>query len=149
VPAAAPVPGPDPLGAVRAAVAAGRYAEAADLAAEVTGATPLAATAYYLQGLALTNLGHDAEALVVLRKAVYLDPHDGFAHFLLAGALERQGEPRAAAVSYLAAARSLGRRPHDTVAAELGGRSVAELAALCHRLAQHAQAAAGGSKEQA
>jgi chemotaxis protein methyltransferase CheR len=127
--------------AVRTAVAAGKYDEAADLAAEVVTATPLRSEAHYLHGLALGNLGRDAEALVVLRKAVYLDPDDGFAHFLLAGALERSGERLAAARSYRAAASTLGRRPFDAVAPELGGRSVAELAALCHQLARSAESA--------
>jgi chemotaxis protein methyltransferase CheR len=130
----------DPLLAVRAAVTAGRYAEALDLAGDVTTVTPLRAEAYYLQGLALTNLGRDADALVALRKAVYLDPQHSFAHFLLAGALERSGEHRAAARSYRAAAAMLGRRPLDSVAVELGGRSVAELAALCATLARQSDA---------
>jgi Flp pilus assembly protein TadD len=122
-------------------VADGRYAEAADLAAEVVTATPLRPEAHYLQGLALSNLGRTSDALVVLRKAVYLDPHDGFAHFLLGGALEREGELLAAARSYRAAASTLGHRPADAVAPELGGRSVAELAALCTSLAQRAERA--------
>ncbi|MBV9369516.1 MAG: methyltransferase domain-containing protein [Frankiales bacterium] len=126
----------DPLVAVRAAVRSGRYGEAADLAAECAIAQPLRAETHYLHGLALTNLGRDGEALVVLRKAVYLDPQDGFAHFLLGGALERCAEPVAAARSYRAAAATLGGRPLDAVAPELGGRSVAELAATCVRLAQ-------------
>jgi chemotaxis protein methyltransferase CheR len=130
----------DPLRAVRTAVTAGRYAEAVDVANDVITATPLRAEPHYLQGLAFTNLGRDAEALVALRKAVYLDPQHGFAHFLLAGALERTGEHRAAARSYRAAATVLGGRPADSVAEELGGRSVAELAALCVTLARRADA---------
>jgi chemotaxis protein methyltransferase CheR len=141
--AAVPPAEPDPLVAVRTAVAQGRYAEAADLAAEVVTATPLRSEAHYLHGLALGNLGRDADALVVLRKAVYLDPDDGFAHFLLGGALERSGEHVAAARSYRAAASTLGRRPFDSVAPELGGRSVAELAALCHQLARRSDSAQG------
>jgi chemotaxis protein methyltransferase CheR len=133
---------PDPMVAVRTAVATGNYVEAADLAAEVTTASPLRAEAHYLHGLALTNLGLDSDALVVLRKAVYLDPRDGFAHFLLGGALERCGERVAAARSYRAAATTLGTRPLDSVAPELGGRSVAELAVLCQRLARRAEEAA-------
>ena len=132
---------PDPMVAVRTAVATGNYVEAADLAAEVTTATPLRAEAHYLHGVALTNLGRDADALVVLRKAVYLDPHDGFAHFMLGGALERCGERVAAARSYRAAATTLGSRPLDSVAPELGGRSVAELAVLCQQLARRAEEA--------
>jgi chemotaxis protein methyltransferase CheR len=130
--------GVDPLVAVRGAVADGRYGEAADLAADVTTVTPLRSEAHYLHGVALTNLGRDADALVVLRKAVYLDPDDGFAHFLLGGALERLGEHVAAARSYRAAATTLGRRQLDAVAPELGGRSVAEISMLCHQLARRA-----------
>jgi chemotaxis protein methyltransferase CheR len=137
-PAQAPVPPPDPLDAVRAAIAHGRSDEAADVAAEVVATTPLLAQAHYLHGVALTNIGQDAQALVALRKAVYLDPQHGFAHFLLGGALARHGEPIAASRSYRAAASTLGRRPLDGVADELGGRSVAELAALCTQLAQRA-----------
>ena len=74
----------------------------------------------------------------MLRKAVYLDPEHGFAHFLLGGALDRLGEPVAASRSYRAAASTLGRRPMDSVAIELGGRSVAELATLCMQLALRA-----------
>jgi chemotaxis protein methyltransferase CheR len=136
---AAPMPPTrDPLDAVRSAIAEGRYDEAADVAAEVVAATPLWAQAHYLQGVALTNLGRDADALVVLRKTVYLDPEHGFAHFLLGGALERLGEPVAASRSYRAAANTLGQRKLDGVATELGGRSVAELAALCMELAHRA-----------
>jgi chemotaxis protein methyltransferase CheR len=131
-------PSPDPLDAVRAALAQGHYAEAADIAAEVTAATPLWAQAHYLQGVALTSLGRDVDALVVLRKAIYLDSAHGFANFLLGCALERLGEPVAAARAYRAAAGTLGGRPMDGVAPELGGRSVAELAALCFELADRA-----------
>jgi chemotaxis protein methyltransferase CheR len=129
----------DPLDAVRTALAEGRYDEAADVAGEVVAATPLWAQAHYLQGVALTNLGRDADALIVLRKTVYLDPEYGFAHFLLGGALERLGEPVAASRSYRAAASTLGRRKLDSVAPELGGRSVGELATLCTQLAHRAE----------
>jgi chemotaxis protein methyltransferase CheR len=141
VPSPAPPPPRDPLDAVRAAIAEGRYDEAADIAAEVVAATPLWAQAHYLQGVALTNLGRDPDALIVLRKTVYLDPDHGFAHFLLGGALERLQEPVAASRSYRAAASTLGQRPLDGVATELGGRSVAELAALCLQLAHRADRA--------
>ena len=140
--AAAATPSPDPLVAVRTAVAEGRYGDAADLAADVVTVTPLRSEAHYLHGLALRNLGDDAAALVMLRKAVYLDAEDGFAHFLLAGCLERLGEGVAAARSYRAAAATLGSRPVDSVAPELGGRSVSELAALCHQLANRLSRAA-------
>lgn len=116
-------------------LAGGRYAEAAELARRVAVREPMLAEAHYLRGMALCNLGRDREALVNLRKAVYLDPLAGFANFLLAGALYRLGEGLAAARSYRAAAETLGRRPADAVASELGGRSIEELVALCRDLA--------------
>jgi chemotaxis protein methyltransferase CheR len=133
----------DPLDTVRVALTEGRYAEAADIAAEVAGATPLRADAHYLWGVALTNLGRDAEALVVLRKTVYLDPEHGFAHFMLGGALDRLGEGVAAARSYRAAAGTLARTQVDRTADELGGRDAAELAALCLTLADRAGSSSG------
>ena len=133
----------DPLDTVRVALSEGRYAEAADIAAEVAGATPLRADAHYLWGVALTNLGRDADALVVLRKTVYLDPEHGFAHFMLGGALDRLGEGVAAARSYRAAAGTLARTEVDRTADELGGRDAAELAALCLTLADRASSSAG------
>jgi chemotaxis protein methyltransferase CheR len=117
-----------------AALAAGQYAQAAELAAQASAEAPLAAEAFYLRGLALIDLGRDEDALVELRKAVYLEPERGFAHFLLAGVLDRLGEPLLAAHEYGAAADTLGLQPADAAAAELGGRSVRELAALCRQL---------------
>jgi hypothetical protein len=59
---------------------------------------------------------------------------------MLGGALDRLGEGVAAARSYRAAASTLGGRPRDMTAEELGGRDVAELAALCLQLAERANA---------
>ncbi len=118
---------------VRAALADGRYAEAADLAAQLAAADPLLAVSHYLRGLALVSLGDDAGALVALRKAVYADPAAGLAHFLLGSTLERCGDRAAARREYAAAAATLTAR--DAAAPELGGRSLADLVALCRRLA--------------
>jgi chemotaxis protein methyltransferase CheR len=125
----------DPIEEVRAALREGRYADAASLARAVAVAEPLRADAYYLHGLALANQGLDGEALVELRKAVYVDPMAGFAHFLLAGVLSRLGDAQGAARSYKAAAETLGRTADDHLATELGGRSVGELVDLCRQLA--------------
>jgi chemotaxis protein methyltransferase CheR len=118
----------------RAALAAGLYQKAAQLAADASVVAPLRAEAFYLRGLALVDIGRDDDALVDLRKAVYLDPMMGFAHFLLAGVLDRLGHPGPAAREYAAAADTLGVQPGDATAAELGGRSVRELAQLCRQL---------------
>ena len=126
-------PGPD-LDAVRAALAAGRYDDAARLARLLAAHEPLVADGHYLLGRALVESGHDDQALPALRRAVYLAPHAGLAHFLLAGALARCGDPAAAAREYRAAAQTLGRDPDEAAAPELGGRSARELAALCAQL---------------
>jgi Flp pilus assembly protein TadD len=118
----------------RAALAQGRYDEAAELAAEAVAVEPMRAEAFYLRGLALVDLGDDEQALVELRKAVYLDSQMGFAHFLLAGVLDRLGDRAASAREYAAAADTLGLAPGDETAPELGGRSVRELAQLCRQL---------------
>ncbi len=126
----------DLVASARHSIAAGNYADAADLAAQAARAEPLRAEPLYLRGLALVDAGRDADALVDLRKAVYLEPGMGFAHFLLGGALDRLGFGSAAAIAYAAAADTLGSHPGDATAEELGGRSVRELAQLCRQLEQ-------------
>ena len=129
------------LEAVRQALAEGRYADAARLARLAADADPLRAEVHYLLGLALVDQALDVEALPPLRRAVYLDPDNGLAHFLLAGALARCGDRAAAAREYRAAAQTLTRDGQDSTAPELGGRSARELAALCAQL--EGQLAAG------
>jgi chemotaxis protein methyltransferase CheR len=131
---AQPVPDADGLDRARAALTQGRYGDAAELAASVAAAEPLRADAHRLRGEALVAIGRDADALVALRKALFLDPDDGMAHFQLAGALARCGHGQAAAREYRAAAAVLGRRPAGRPAPELAGRAVGELVALCSRL---------------
>jgi chemotaxis protein methyltransferase CheR len=126
-----------PSGAlVRGALADGRYDDAVAAAAELVEADPLNPAGHYLRGLALVTAGNDEGAVVDLRKAVYLDPTSGLAHFLLAGVLGRLGAAPAAAREYSAAADTLGKRADEETAPELGGRSVQELAALCLQLAR-------------
>jgi chemotaxis protein methyltransferase CheR len=147
--AAVPSPAPPPdapavsAAAVRALLSDGRYADAAGMAADLVALDPLRAESHYLRGLALVNQGHDVEALVDLRKAVYLDAAAGLAHFLLAGVLARLGDASAAAREYRAAADTLGRQPGDATAPELGGRSVHDLVALCEQLEGQLSEAAG------
>ncbi len=119
---------------VRSALREGRYADAARLAGLFVDAHPLEPHGFYLRGLALVSAGQDTAALVDLRKVVYLDPSDGLAHFLLAGALSRCGDDGAAVREYAAAADTLTVTPVGADAVELGGRSVQELAALCRQL---------------
>lgn len=129
------------LADVRALLGTGRYAEAAELATIVGAHEADQAEACYLRGLALVSCGRDDQAVVDLRKAVYLSPRAGLGHFVLAGVLDRLGDPAAAAREYAAAAETLGSQPGDATAEELGGRSVGELAALCRSLTQQLGAA--------
>lgn len=125
-----------PLDGARAALRAGNYGRAVELAATVTAGDPLLADAYTVRGLALSNLGRHSDALIDLRKAVYVDPQAGFAHFLLAATLARLGDQPAAARSYRAAAETLGHSEDDDhLAAEMGGRKLSELVDMCWQLA--------------
>jgi chemotaxis protein methyltransferase CheR len=144
-PAAAPAPAADEE--VRRAVRAGDHARAVERAARLAEAHPLQPEHHYLHGLALANLGRDFEAVVSLRRAVYLDPGHGLANFLLGGALERLGESRAAARCYRAAAMLLAADPPQRPVAELGGRRTAELVQLCLTSAVRAEAAGGAGPQ--
>jgi chemotaxis protein methyltransferase CheR len=140
VPAARPL-APSSAVAVRSALADGRYDDAVVAAGDLATGEPLNPMGHYLRGLALVSTGQDDAALVDLRKAVYLDPGSGLAHFLLAGALHRLGDPAAAAREYGAAADTLGTRAEERNAPELGGRSAQELASLCAQLEHQLSAA--------
>lgn len=125
----------------------GDYSAAALAAEAAVQADPLLAPAYLALGRARSTLGQDAAAVDQLRKAVYLDPRAGEAHFLLAGALSRLGQHGAAAVSYRAAAATLGGVDARTRADLLGGRDVGELVGLCEQLAANADSLAGHAGE--
>jgi chemotaxis protein methyltransferase CheR len=138
-------PAVDHLAAARAALAAGDYGDAARIAEEATVADPLNAEAYVVLGHARSILGQDSQAIDPLRKAVYLDPAAGHAHFLLAGALSRVGQHVLAAASYRAAAGTLPSVARPVLDSYLGGRSVQDLVHVCDRLADaSAEIAAAG-----
>ena len=123
------------LPAARELLAAGRYPEAATLAAAEAGRDPLSIEAYVIQGRALSNSGDHLAALDVLRKAVFLDPSAGHAHFLLASTLSRMGDRDAAALSFAAAAETLPMATPQALADLLDGRAVSDLVDLCRQLA--------------
>jgi chemotaxis protein methyltransferase CheR len=133
----------DHLAVARAAFAAGDYGKAARVAEAATESDPLNAEGYVVLGHARSTLGQDAQAVDPLRKAVYLDPAAGHAHFLLAGALSRMGQHGPAAVSYRAAAGALPKVSRPVLDSYLGGRSVQDLVDLCERLARGSVEAAG------
>ncbi len=123
------------LPAARELLAAGRYPEAAALAAAEVVHDPLSVEAYVIQGRALSNTGDDLAALDMLRKAVFLDPSAGHAHFLLASTLSRLGDSGAAALSFAAAAETLPMATPQALADLLDGRAVSDLVDLCRQLA--------------
>jgi chemotaxis protein methyltransferase CheR len=129
------------LDAAKRALHEGKYAEAAELATRAASVDALNCDAYVVQGQALIALGDDTEALGVLRKAVYLDPFAGHAHFLLAGALSRLGQHEQSARAFNAAADSLTSVNEDALAMVLEGRDVDELVVMCIQLADAAQRA--------
>lgn len=127
--------GVDALIAARQAWAEGRYSNVVELSHRATHADPMLVDAYVLGGQASSTLGDDVGALDALRKAVYLEPSAGHAHFLLAGALARLGQPGPAARSFRAAAASLPLVSPEQLRFLLDGRDVQELVDLCDQLA--------------
>jgi tetratricopeptide (TPR) repeat protein len=121
------------------AMAQTRYGEAARLAAAAASASPFEVDAYVVEGRARANVGDDAGALVVLRKAVYLAPRAGHARFAYAGALSRCGEHGSAAREYRAAATTLPATPEADLQELLDGCDVDQLVVLCKRLADECE----------
>ncbi|HEY5201200.1 MAG TPA: protein-glutamate O-methyltransferase CheR [Acidothermaceae bacterium] len=130
----------------REALAQGRYPDAVGAAGRAAKADPMLVDPHLIGGEALVNLGRDADAIRELRQAVYLQPDSASALLLLAGALDRQGEPAAAGRAYRSAAATVGDLPPEEVSAFFGGRSAAELVALCLRLATQAERTAKATK---
>jgi chemotaxis protein methyltransferase CheR len=130
----------------RAALADGRYSDAVGAAGRAAKAEPMLVDPHLICGEALVNLGRDADAIRELRQAVYLQPESASALLLLAGALDRQGEPAAAGRAYRSAAATVSDLPAEEVSAFFGGRSAAELVALCLRLATQAERTAKAAK---
>ena len=148
-PAAAPATGSSAQELVtmaRKALAGGRYLDAVAAAGRAAKADPMLVDPHLIGGEALVNLGRDADAIRELRQAVYLQPDSASALLLLAGALDRHGEPAAAGRAYRSAAATVGDLPPEEVAAFFGGRSAAELVALCLRLATQAERTARAAK---
>jgi len=138
-------PGADALTAARQAWTDGQYAQVVELTSRAVQADALLTDAYVLGGQARSTLGDDVGALDLLRKAVYLEPSAGHAHFLLAGALSRLGQAGPAARSFRAAAASLPLVSPEQVRFLLDGREVGELVELCDRLADASERAASAS----
>jgi chemotaxis protein methyltransferase CheR len=134
------------VAAARRALADGRYSDAVGSAGHAAKADPMLVDPHLICGEALVNLGRDADAIRELRQAVYLQPDAASALLLLAGALDRQGEPAAAGRAYRSAAATVGDLPPEEVSAFFGGRSAAELVALCLRLATQAERTAKAAK---
>jgi chemotaxis protein methyltransferase CheR len=128
------------------ALADGRYSDAVGAAGRAAKADPMLVDPHLIGGEALVNLGRDADAIRELRQAVYLQPDSASALLLLAGALDRQGEAAAAGRAYRSAAATVGDLPPEEVSAFFGGRSAAELVALCLRLATQAERTAKAAK---
>jgi chemotaxis protein methyltransferase CheR len=137
----------DFVASARTALADGRYTDAVVAAGRAAKTDPMLVDPHLIGGEALVNLGRDADAIKELRQAVYLQPASAPALLLLAGALDREGEPAAAARAYRSAAATVVDLPPEQVAGFFGGRDPAELVALCMRLAEQAERAAKTIKQ--
>jgi chemotaxis protein methyltransferase CheR len=144
---AMPVPSED-VSKARDALLAGHYAEAASLAERATAANPLLVEGYIIEGRALGNQGNDDGAIVALRKAVFLDPTAGHAHFMLATTLARVGDPGGAALSFASAADTLPAASPETLSELLDGRAVSDLVDLCRQLAESMQPHTSGQEQE-
>jgi tetratricopeptide (TPR) repeat protein len=106
------------------------HAPLAPLAATPTQPEPLDAEDYFLRGLAELEARETKQAVVSLRRALYLDPHFGLAAFTLARAHDIAGDTTAARRSYKQALRCLegtsGR--HEALLEQV---DVADLRAVC------------------
>jgi Flp pilus assembly protein TadD len=142
-----PVPSED-VSKARDALLAGHYAEAASLAERATAANPLLVEGYIIEGRALGNQGNDDGAIVALRKAVFLDPTAGHAHFMLATTLARVGDPGGAALSFASAADTLPAASPETLSELLDGRAVSDLVDLCRQLAESMQPHTSGQEQE-
>ena len=89
--------------ALLSAYAAGRYAEAADLAQSMTERFPLHGFGWMAWGVALRQMGRNAEALLLLQKGAALSPDNADAHNNLGVALMEAGRLAEAEQSYLRA----------------------------------------------
>jgi chemotaxis protein methyltransferase CheR len=130
----------------RGALAAGRYSDAIVAAGRAAKSDPMLVEPHLIGGEAMVNLGRDGDAIKELRQAVYLQTDCAPALLLLAGALDRHGEPAAAARAYRSAAATVGSLPPEQVAGFFGGRNSAELVDVCLRLAAQAERTAKTSK---
>ena len=85
----------------------GRHAEALRATAELLAQNPLDARAYFVQGLVQLAAGARSEAVVSLRRAVYIDPRFSLASFTLGRAYDELGEPGDARRAYEQTLRTL------------------------------------------
>lgn len=88
------------LSAAQAALAAGRWNEAAAAATKATELTPLNGAGWFLLGQARLRAGLTAEANAAFRKYAEVAPTEANAHDALGDVLLAQGELEAAATSY-------------------------------------------------
>ena len=85
----------------------GRHAEALEATAELLAQNPLDAGAYFVQGLVQLAAGASSEAVVSLRRAVYIDPRFSLAFFTLGRAYDELGERGDARRAYEQTLRTL------------------------------------------
>lgn len=96
----AETPSRDDSRALLALFNAGRFAEALEVAAEMTRRSPSDAFAWKALGAALKTLGRHADALTPMRRSASLSPDDPEAHYNLGVVLQQLGRHDEAEASY-------------------------------------------------
>lgn len=117
------------LATALAAADQGRRAEALQATAELLEEDPLNAEAYFVRGMVELAGGASADAVVSLRRALYIDPTFGIAAFTLGRAYEELADHQAARRAYAQALRALAEDDqHDALLHQI---DLGDIAAAC------------------
>jgi chemotaxis protein methyltransferase CheR len=112
----------------------GRRDEAARECRRAIDAAPFDPRPYHLLALLAQERGEPAEAIALLKKAVYLDPSQVAASLELAALLAQAGEPEAARRTYQAARAALAKLPAEARVPPFGEATAAEALAYAERM---------------
>jgi chemotaxis protein methyltransferase CheR len=113
-----------------AAADEGRRGDAIHATSELLSQNPLSAEAYFVRGLVQLADGASSEAVVSLRRALYIDPRFSLASFSLGRAYDELADPAAARRAYEQALRTLDPRDdrHDALLRQV---DLGDIAAAC------------------
>jgi chemotaxis protein methyltransferase CheR len=124
------------LGQLRGLADGGNMSKALAFAATAAAAHPASADIAFLQSVLLMNFGRFADAEIILKRMVYLDPTLAVAHFALGNLRARTGDSNGALRAFRAAHQTAAARPPAEVPALSEGDTAGQIAAAA---ASHAE----------